>query len=1396
MASALPATVGASTQQRMTTSRPAERLRPLAIRTTSGQRREVRGLPADASIGDIGVALGIVTDPGRPLLVDGQCFAGSTPAQRSGLRHGSSITVAPASCETDSRGDRAAAEIRLVCSAGPAAGASWTLGPGRVILGRSHAAHVRIDDRCLEPHHLALDVGAAEMRVVHLSGAVPVVCSDGTIGPGDVVEVGSSRLEVAPPAPRDAAANPLVDPGVDPWRIVHHRPPRAPAPAAVAPVQAPSPRDHEPPEGAGGLAASLLGLVGSAALAVVMGQPMFLAFGAVGAFVGVGGWIAMRCSRRRQRARARRRDAEEIDRFVAQLTVAHQRLRDLHAWSTPDLASCLELIERGDGQLWERRDRAFTVGIGVGDVPSGLMVADDGRADAGRPWAAEIERRAVLHDAVVAASLGPGTVVGIAGPSDAVEGVCRALLVQLAATHGPCDWELAACVRDASRWQWASWLPHAGAGFPCGADDDRAMADVSSDEGGRHLVVVTDRPDLLQRRASPLRRLVEARHACVIVLANEGSALPAATTSMLQIGSRSRGRWFGDVARPGLPTVVHTAGLAAASALSAAAILARYIDPELPGAMACFPDEVGLVELAMPGGIGVHDVVDRWAAHRASDRVVATLGVALDGVVEIDLDRDGPHALVGGTTGSGKSELLRTFVASLALCRSPDEVSFVLVDYKGGATFDACAALPHVVGVVTDLDEHLAERVLRSFEAELRRREAVLRALGAADLVSARRAGGANAAEGLARLVVVVDEFAVLATEHPQFLGSLVDIAQRGRSLGVHLVLATQRPGGVVDDDIRANTSIRIALRVQAGADSTDVIGVPDAARLPRRAPGRAVLRLGGDELIEWQAARVTAPFADGASATPGAEHDGGAGHGRSELDVIVAAICAAADVAGCGRPRAPWMPPLPSTLDRADVPAGAVGLIDLPDAQAQRPLRWDPATGSLLLCGSAGSGLTSTMMTIVAGLARQHTPEGLHVYVIDGHGDARLALLTALPHCGAVVGLHEHERLRRTLSHVARTAARRASGCEPGGGPQVVLVIDGLEALRTALDDDAGRGIAESPLVRILEIGAAHGVTTIAGTRSVGAVPAHVVAHFTHRWLFHLGDRHEAVVLGLPARDVPPPIAGRCAVTPSGAQAQVVRPPSAAEVRGLGTGRGAHSATRVETLPSRVPPAAVCTAESQVVDYEDDRALLIGLAYADGTPAWLTVPPPGRICVVGPAGSGRSSVLLRVASAWAASQPDAAIHVVAPRRSPLRTAPWTWSRGLPEIRAASAPTLLVIDDAETIDDAEGVLAHALSDPRSAITVAIASRPDAVRALGVHWSAAVRRARRGIVLTGGCDLDGDALGVVLPRRLPWPAPPDLARPGLGWIVGDGEPVLAQVALDELETRPFDSTNAA
>jgi len=338
----------------------------------------------------------------------------------------------------------------------------------------------------------------------------------------------------------------------------------------------------------------------------------------------------------------------------------------------------------------------------------------------------------------------------------------------------------------------------------------------------------------------------------------------------------------------------------------------------------------------------------RWAELPPPPRsgLPVRLGMGAHGPVVLDLVADGPHMLVAGTTGSGKSEALRTIVGSLAADFTPAEVTFALIDFKGGAGLGPCIGLPHVASVLTDLEPHLARRCLLALGAELAQRKA-----------AAARAGATTFDEWNSgrppRLVVVVDEFQEIAAADRDFLPQLTRLAAQGRSLGIHLVLATQRPAGAVGPEIRANVSTTVALRTASDAESRDLIGTGDAAQIDPAVPGRAMLQRGGT-LIEVQ---VALPLAD----APARIRERAAAQplGRSLLEA-----------AATGARAAPlWLPPLPDRI--APAPAQptrfALGIADGASERRRMPVSWDPAAGALVVCGPPRSGRSSLLHAIGA---------------------------------------------------------------------------------------------------------------------------------------------------------------------------------------------------------------------------------------------------------------------------------------------------------------------------------------------------------------------------------------------------------------------------------------------
>lgn len=589
--------------------------------------------------------------------------------------------------------------------------------------------------------------------------------------------------------------------------------------------------------------------------------------------------------------------------------------------------------------------------------------------------------------------------------------------------------------------------------------------------------------------------------------------------------------------------------------------------------LALTEDRPEATDSGLPGTVrlsGVTGEIDRervarsWS-RRDEDLLPAVLGVREDGVVRADLVADGPHALLAGTTGSGKSELLTAWVLQLCLAQPPERLALVLVDYKGGAAFDPLRALPHVAGVLTDLDPAGTWRALSSLRAEVRRRERVLAAAGAKDVAALRRA------DRPPRLVVLVDEFATLASEHPDVLDALVRVAAQGRSLGIHLVLATQRPQGAVTPSIRANTALRVCLRVLDPADSRDVLGHDGAARLDR-VPGRLLVAGAEDEAVPRPA---QAPWA-----------------GR-ERDVTQAVREIAAGAHGRPRPFRPWAEPLPAVVRR---PPGAgrrrrgpvlLALTDLPEEQRLGRWTWEPAD-PLLVLASSRSGRTSTLESAARGAAlRGRVPQ------LCGASWERLGAAAWAP--GTVVGPSDPRRL-------ARLWRLAVDGALAGD----VLVLDDAESLVVAVDEQLGPGEGQAMLDALVRTLPSLG-TGLVVSASLGAATTRWAGRLPTRLVLGAPEPAQASVAGLP-RGVTTgrrPGAG-VLLDASGATACQVVLAGRDERHRSGNG---SAPLRLAPLPLTAPPVPGAWAVGG-----DDAAAL--------------APPVGSVLVVGPHGSGRSTAL------------------------------------------------------------------------------------------------------------------------------------------------------------------------
>ncbi|MFD6092482.1 FtsK/SpoIIIE domain-containing protein [Oerskovia sp. NPDC060338] len=963
---------------------------------------------------------------------------------------------------------------------------------------------------------------------------------------------------------------------------------------------------------------------------------------------------------------------------------------------------------------------------------------------------------------------------------------------------------------DAHEWAWLRWLPRSRR---------RQEASPGASAGDRLLLVDTspaghEGPSV---GAQDLDRWWAARgpHDRLILLATGRDAVPAWCRTVLDA---TNGGWhLADGSTRPAPAVGVTATWSERYArhLAAAAGLGRWpagtgdpaagepSDPVAPG----LPAAASLAALL---GLGTSDAVAPSAdvrcslatrvAHRweTSSRSASTtpglpvpLGLDAHGhPVVVDVVRDGPHALVAGTTGAGKSELLQSLVLGLALTTSPRDLAIALVDYKGGASFGGCVGLPHVVGQVTDLEPGLAGRALAGLRAELRRREHVVAGAGATCLDDLPPGV-------LPRLLVVVDEFRALADDLPDFLPGLLRLASQGRSLGVHLVLATQRPAGAVTADMRANISLRIALRQIDTGDSHDVIDAPHAARIPVDRPGRAVLRRGDGAPFAFQCAHAAAPAPRGTDAVRAAPRWGAApvspgGHAPDATDqvaLLVAAAREAAVLAGHAPYPAPWLPGLPGRVTPSDLPGAGttsgdvqshlpLALSDLPGEQSRGVVTWDVGDGHLAVVGRPRSGRTTALRALaVAALDR-----GWDVHVVAQDPALTGPGLRAHAGCGTVVDQHDPRRVARLVDLLLGRTDRE---------PTLVL-LDGIEDLRASLGLLAG-GAGADLLGRLLGDGASHGVhVALSGqTPGLGGL-AHRVGP---RLVLTSSAVHDDVAHGVPSR-----LAGRGgragrAVwlgSDEPVECQVVVDASPAPGRGPlsdATSRddGRPAPVRLAPLPRLVAPADLPGPGEVPL-----RAVPVGIGGDAAAPVRLDL--GAGALVVGPGGSGRSSALLlllgyvlptgRVRAVLSrdlrltqlAATHDGAGHVVvACSFSPFEAAE---ALKLLSTDPPARGDVVVVDDLDVLQQACPLEVEVLTELVRAGVVLLASA-STVAAATAHRGplAEVRAARCGLVLRPGERGSADVFGASLDQVLD----PGTGPAGRAVAVRSGELVPVQVA---------------
>ncbi|MCQ9163411.1 FtsK/SpoIIIE domain-containing protein [Arthrobacter sp. STN4] len=1396
----------------------------------------------------------------------------------SGLRPGATVSLTQVSDTFRMPGhDRGPAAATLRVLSGPDQGREFALPLGTSYVGRDFNADVRLSDPMTSKRHARITVAGA-VEIVD-TGSANGLMMDGTaisravLGSSDEVTLGETTISVVGlgRGAQSGPTSPLVEFNRSP-RVV----PRFKIEEQSVPSGPQRPKRERFP-----IVMMVAPVVMGAVMFAVTKSLFSIMFMAMMPLMMLGSYMDQKSQLKKDLQESIEHFRAAVTEFRRQMTARQQVERAVRLAESPSASETVDAIYKLGPLLWTHRPehQAFlSLRMGVGRQPSRTPVRTSNENNTLPEFMAEIDDLKTEFseiDAVpVVAQLRLSGALGVAGPRGVVDDVARALVLQAVGLHSPAELAVAAMtsMESRERWEWLQWLPHTGsvhsplaadhlaagtgaAGVLLAALEDLIVtrganlaANSAAHRGGLDadkrelpppavpalLVVVED--DVKADRGR-LNRLAE--HGAdvgvhVLWVASSIEALPASCRDFMHVAETAT---TGQVRLGGLSYPVSCESVDADLAGTLARMLAPVVDTAKPvDDDSDLPRAVSYVALAGHDLIeGTSGIADRWLENNSvSSRAVknrkfqgslrALVGSKGVEPMYLDLKTEGPHALVGGTTGAGKSEFLQAWVLGMAAAYSPDRLTFLFVDYKGGAAFADCVKLPHTVGLVTDLSPHLVRRALTSLRAELHYREHLLNRKKAKDLLALEREADPEAPPSL---VIVVDEFAALAKEVPEFVDGVVDVAARGRSLGLHLILATQRPSGVIKDNLRANTNMRIALRMADVDDSQDILGEPTAAYFSPSIPGRGAAKTGPGRIQGFQTGYaggwttrtpqrpridiVEMDFGSGAAweqeavAAPVEESAG-----PNDISRVVANVSLAAVELGVRPPRKPWLGELPDTYDFSKLPNPRtdakllLGVMDDPEHQAQPTVFFEPdRDGNMAILGASGSGKSAALRTIA--IAAAITPRGgpVQVYGIDAASNG-LAMLEMLPHVGGIINAEDNERVGRLLRYVRGVIEERAetfAAVKAGTiaeyrrlanrpeEPRIIVMVDGLAAFREIYEYRVGMTQFET-LQQIATDGRPMGVHVVIAGDSTKSLPASLAASMQRMLVLRMATMDDYVNLGLP-RDVlsaasPPGRGlmdeGEVQLAIFGGNANLALQSRQVEKLAEAMRRqGVPDAPRVESLPE--------TLDLNVLPAAAPGHAIIGVDDYNLEPAGLAA--NGALMLTGPPGSGRTTALVTLAEALKRSTPGTRRVYLGSRKSAVAGMPvwdeaFTTNNGVePELAR-----LIELVESETQPVAlflEGVTEFADSmlemDLVNLIKAAIKLNHFVVgEAESSTWSGAwnfsglFKAGRRGLLMNPG-DLEGDTLMNTPLGRLT----NNKFIPGRGYVVGRGKAFKLQVA---------------
>ncbi len=1036
----------------------------------------------------------------------------------------------------------------------------------------------------------------------------------------------------------------------------------------------------------GSLGVSLLMTVFTAGFGMIFSVPMML----IGVLVTVVNYRTQSKKFTQTETALRQKYQQYIHSCEKQLEEAACKQRDALLDSNPSPEQCLRMARGMDHRLWERTasDGDFlSLRVGLGEKPLSLAVQTPKigfvlqENDLLRIPQQVAQRYSHVNNIPVLCDLKHSPSLGVVGERRACLQIVYALLTQAAVHHGYDDLRIVAIFpqEEREKWEWVRWLPHT-------YDENRSYRNIACTRYEAAQVFSKLEKEFQRRSANQADawgkavsslphylfmvgdlRLLQGLPAADYLLRNDtslgissvllGENLQALPGNVMQIAEiRGNGSVLYHREQPEAKQAFQPDEISVDDCDSFARALAPVRLPEKKEA-GQIPDSITFLEgyhVQRPDQL---DIGDFWKNSCSYKSLSVPIGIKAGGTTfsfDIHEKHSGPHGLVAGTNGSGKSEMAQSWIVSMALQFSPRDVNFVLVDFKGTSLLQPFRNLPHLAGSISNLDKDI-ERCLLALDNEIERRQILVDRYGVHDILGYQAKRRINPEmEEMPFLILVIDEFADFKAQYPDFTGPLNHIFRGGRALGIYTVIMTQKPAGVVTEQMTANANFRWCLKVMSESDSREMLGISDAAYLTK--PGRSYVKIGMGvpELVQ--------PFYSGAPYYPdgkspktaplvarvtltgerqpvaGVSDKGGSHAKGTQLEAVVGAIadyCRRNQIAPA---KQIWNAPLPEKLDLAQIlpagrlwenpadwtegmqaPVGYIGLVDDPANQQQTVLThnfWQD--GHLLVYGMPLSGKTTFLQTLLLSLYSQYSPAQIQCYLTEFSGFG-LRSMEKFPHTGGVAGDDEPEQMEKILNLFSKELEQRKQIFRKTGvstisafadtGEQVlpiwVLVIDNLNLAGVVLPE------CLDTIEQISREGEAFGLYIAASVTGASGLSYRLTQNFKTVMTLQLTDRLDyAQLVGRVTANIPKPVIGRGLISgPLEFQTGIVYAASndgkrAAYLRELAERMAAcwtgPLPRKILSMPERIPYGSV-----------EGTPLVLGLSRRDVSPVCL---PLGEI--------------------------------------------------------------------------------------------------------------------------------------------------------------------------------------